>query len=392
MPFLLTIVDGKGSGERFRFAADRITLGRGADRDVVLNDAGVSRSHARIERRGGAWVLTDDGSVNGTELNGVLLAGVRRLRPGDRIGLGPVTFLFRPERAALRAFAPVTRLWGRLSLTTRIASGMCAALLLLCLARAAAAGGEAARGVSCPETVALDDDSAAFSFGHGAAEVDCGGQVVFGFEAGPGAHVLLHYTPLRVASPSELELRLNGTHLAWAPASRGQGEPQVIALPPGALAPDGRNFVALTESEKGKEWSVGAVRVERLAFTAGNVAAAREAYVKGRRKLEERRIAPRNLYDAWTAFTEARRQLEGLAHKPALYAEVARLIRDAERDLDQECRGLLFSAARFTRYGEEDKAQQAFREVLLHFPGDDPSGCRRQAEENLAQARAGEVP
>ena len=164
-----------------------------------------------------------------------------------------------------------------------------------------------------------------------------------------------------------------------------------MTLPQDALNPDGRNFVAFGQSQKGKEWAVGKVRVEMLAITAGDLASARQAYERGRRKLEERRIAPRNLYDAWKAFAEARRQMEGLAQKPALYGEVAQLIKDAERDLEKECGRLLFSAARLERYGQDEKAQQTYREVLLHFPGEDPAGCRKKAQGNLVSAQTAEA-
>ena len=145
-------------------------------------------------------------------------------------------------------------------------------------------------------------------------------------------------------------------------------------------------FIAFSEAEKGKDWGVGKVRVETLAITPGDLSAARAAYDRGRRKLEERRIAPRNLYDAWKAFTEARRQMEGLSQKPPLYDEVAQLIKDCERDLDKQCGKLLFSAQRFERYGQDDRAQQTYREVLLHFPGDDPTACRKKAQENIVSA------
>ena len=57
---------------------------------------------------------------------------------------------------------------------------------------------------------------------------------------------------------------------------------------------------------------------------------------------------------------------------------MAQIIKDAERDLERGCGKLLFSAARFERYGQEEKAQQTFREVLLHFPGEDPAGSPRR--------------
>ena len=426
MPFLLTIAEGNGRGQKLQFDSERVTIGRGAENDVVLDDAGVSRTHARIERQAAGWTLLDNGSANGTALNGATIAMPSQLRPGDHIGVGPVTFEFAagadpaqtritaaPKResgtrispmpaaqarsidphagaAARRATAGAAQVWAQLPLYAKFAAVAFAALVLVGIARAAASG-RTQHGLSCPDTVAVDDDTSGFSFGHGEVDVDCGGKVVFGFNAPPQTRVLFHYQPTRIGTPSELELRLNGKHLAWAPVAGARGEPQVLTLPEDTLNADGRNFVTFSQSRKAREWGVGKVRVEMLAITAGDLVAARQAYDRGRRKLEERQIAPRNLYDAWKAFAEARRQMEGLAQTPALYGEVAQLIKDAERDLEKDCGKLLFSAARFERYGQEEKAQQTFREVLLHFPGEDPTGCRKKAQGNLVSAQAAEA-
>ena len=184
-----------------------------------------------------------------------------------------------------------------------------------------------------------------------------------------------------------MELRLNGKHLAWVPVAGARGEMQLVPLPPGLLSENGRNFVAVAQSQKGREWSVGRVRVDFIAITPGDLRSARESYERGRRKLEERRVAPRNLYDAWQLFTAARRNLEGLKPRPALYDEVSQLIKDCERDLDKQCSKMIFTAARFEKYEQDQKAQQTFREVLLHFPGDDPGGCRKKAQEKLVSGQ-----
>lgn len=118
-------------------------------------------------------------------------------------------------------------------------------------------------------------------------------------------------------------------------------------------------------------------------------AEARAWYDRGRRRLGERHIAPRNLYDAWVSFTTANRLLGGRTVAPPL-DELAALAQAAERDLASLCKKLLFAAGRFERYGQEQKAEAVYREVLLHFPGDDPSGCRAQARRSLADAEPGD--
>ena len=73
--------------------------------------------------------------------------------------------------------------------------------------------------------------------------------------------------------------------------------------------------------------------------------------------------------------------------RPEFAGELERLIADAQRALERDCRRFLFTASRFERYGEEEKAQQTWREILLHFPGDDPGGCHQKAQDNLVSTQ-----
>ena len=73
------------------------TLGRG-DVEIVLEDAFASSRHARVERQGGAVVLEDLGSTNGTYLNEELLTGPQPLHAGDRVRIGDSSFVFNPAR------------------------------------------------------------------------------------------------------------------------------------------------------------------------------------------------------------------------------------------------------------------------------------------------------
>ena len=68
----------------------RLTIGRAEDNDVVLADPQVSRRHARMERVGGTWWLTDLGSRNATLVNGMPVNGRTALASGDRITVGGV--------------------------------------------------------------------------------------------------------------------------------------------------------------------------------------------------------------------------------------------------------------------------------------------------------------
>ncbi|MEY4007872.1 MAG: hypothetical protein RLZZ467_918 [Gemmatimonadota bacterium] len=87
-------------GSTHRLTA-RCAVGREGGNDLVLADASVSRRHALIEpAEGGARVLSDLRSSNGTFLNGVPLARPVRLQDGDELVFGRSTARFRCTRPA----------------------------------------------------------------------------------------------------------------------------------------------------------------------------------------------------------------------------------------------------------------------------------------------------
>lgn len=71
------------------------SLGRSSKSDVVLkSDDYVSGEHARITRHGGLLYVEDNGSTNGTYVNGRKAVGATPLRSGDTVRVGSTTFRF----------------------------------------------------------------------------------------------------------------------------------------------------------------------------------------------------------------------------------------------------------------------------------------------------------
>jgi hypothetical protein len=89
----LLIVEGK----RLMVGPTGVTLGRSRECDVVLDDPNVSRKHAEIRPRGGAWVVTDLGSTNGVSVNGRRINGPEVVKAGDEIELGTSQISFELE-------------------------------------------------------------------------------------------------------------------------------------------------------------------------------------------------------------------------------------------------------------------------------------------------------
>jgi serine phosphatase RsbU (regulator of sigma subunit) len=66
----------------------RLTIGRSSRNDICLGDPFASRLHAELRKEGDHVLLIDNGSANGTYLNGQRLAGTARIYVGDRIRIG----------------------------------------------------------------------------------------------------------------------------------------------------------------------------------------------------------------------------------------------------------------------------------------------------------------
>jgi len=79
-----------------RLEKPRITLGRRADNDIVLDDIYVSRIHAAVERRGIFYYIRDERSRFGTFINGSRVTETR-LDYGDEIQLGNTIVTFVDE-------------------------------------------------------------------------------------------------------------------------------------------------------------------------------------------------------------------------------------------------------------------------------------------------------
>ncbi len=90
----LTLFEGGSPVRTFSLAKPIVTLGRLPESDVVVDDPGASRQHARIGNSNGEFVLVDLGSTNGTLVNDEPI-GERTLQDGDRITIGETVLEFR---------------------------------------------------------------------------------------------------------------------------------------------------------------------------------------------------------------------------------------------------------------------------------------------------------
>jgi hypothetical protein len=74
---------------------DEVSLGRGDDNDIVIPHASVSRAHARLLKRNGAYELTDLNSTNGSFVDDRQVRGSITVANGSQLRLGDIRFVLR---------------------------------------------------------------------------------------------------------------------------------------------------------------------------------------------------------------------------------------------------------------------------------------------------------
>jgi pSer/pThr/pTyr-binding forkhead associated (FHA) protein len=87
------------AAQRLRLDRGLLTIGRGQDCDLVLQDTLASRHHAELRRQGDQWLVVDLGSTNGTFVGGLRLRPneARLLPPGALLQIGDTHLTLQQE-------------------------------------------------------------------------------------------------------------------------------------------------------------------------------------------------------------------------------------------------------------------------------------------------------
>ena len=89
-------IGGDLAGRDLPLSKTLISIGRGLDNDLVIDDPRVSRHHAQITFRHGHYLLRDQRSTNGTFVNNQPIETVV-LASGDRVSFGGFELIFTQE-------------------------------------------------------------------------------------------------------------------------------------------------------------------------------------------------------------------------------------------------------------------------------------------------------
>lgn len=99
----LIILSEQFRGRTFELVNETMTIGRVDQRDICIKDPTVSTNHCTIIMRDGHCFVRDEGSTNGTRINGVQLEeGVENeLMSGDMLQVGGIEMLCDSDKKSL---------------------------------------------------------------------------------------------------------------------------------------------------------------------------------------------------------------------------------------------------------------------------------------------------
>lgn len=90
---MLVATEGSLDGERFPVSPAGLLIGRDEACDVVIDDPGISRHHARVLLHNASVWVQDAGSRNGVYVNERRITRHTELGPGDQLRVGSHRFL-----------------------------------------------------------------------------------------------------------------------------------------------------------------------------------------------------------------------------------------------------------------------------------------------------------
>src|ERR1700678_497333 len=100
--YKLMVIAGPNRGASYSVENGETSIGRQSGNSVVLQSGRVSKRHCVLVASNGELVVRDQGSSNGTFVNGVLTKE-KPIKSGDRISVGEFVFEVVESRSAQRA-------------------------------------------------------------------------------------------------------------------------------------------------------------------------------------------------------------------------------------------------------------------------------------------------
>ena len=483
MGFSLTIQEGKDLGRQYSFDQPEVSIGRTAENDVVLYDPGVSRKHVVIRDEGGRFFVQDQGSANGTQVNGNPVTE-EELQSGDLLSVGPVVFavelaaaaeaanrtrlvdnqkpkvkskaLARSSPQQLKATSPIQAASKRPMPVKSGASGrpgplarpqpkgaapMLASerarlrrenagflgklkvffieapkpvrigiIALGALIAVGALGFLVYRIIRPDVQVAIAQDRShdlfaiseknskdVFGFGDDfGITQQTKDELHFKFDYAESIPVVyyLRFEPQGVDRKEQVDISLNGVHIAYVAPSLGDyTKLQRFKLPKKYLKPGIENEITFDHADNPPNsvpWAIGKVKliIRPLPRCEADecVREAKKQYDLSTEFLEKKGIAAENLFRAWTALHQCLLFLENIENnKPDLYTLATSTLRDTDKELQAKCNQILMTAKRAEELKDPKQALWEYKNGLAWFPeSDDEHPCRGKLKDKIA--------
>ncbi len=119
MDVQLEVVGGTTKRQSLRLRSAETIIGRQHGCDLRIPSASVSRRHCRLSVQDGFLMVEDLDSANGTFVNGERVATTTAVKPGDKLEIGPVTFVVKYQLSS----AAIDRLLQQGEIVTPVAVG-----------------------------------------------------------------------------------------------------------------------------------------------------------------------------------------------------------------------------------------------------------------------------
>lgn len=95
--YKLLISDDEGHTTVVPLLREEVTIGREKGNTIRLTERNVSRSHARLLKRNGSYIVEDLGSYNGIVVNGERVESRAKLTAGDQLSIGDYALAFQAD-------------------------------------------------------------------------------------------------------------------------------------------------------------------------------------------------------------------------------------------------------------------------------------------------------
>ncbi len=108
-------------GVEYEIKKPEVTIGRSPKSDIVVDDLMASGNHAHLTKEDGKLMLHDNGSTNGTRINGTDITEPTELSDGDMLGIGETEFKVTiPDESEIKATTVIKKADSDVSKTVKI--------------------------------------------------------------------------------------------------------------------------------------------------------------------------------------------------------------------------------------------------------------------------------